>query len=164
MLQRVTVSGAGFMANQTVKVFWDSTLALPLAQTKTTGSGTFAATIYVPQAAKGTHTIIAKDKQSNQVAKATITVLPRVFLLHSSGKAGSLQVLWVDGFAPLEQVVALWQPGSQYLGKARTGTLGGLALLKGLRFHVPNQAAGQYQIAVVGLKTKVTTVVTFTIT
>ena len=164
MLQRVMVSGVCFVANQTVKIFQDTSFSLPLAHTTSSGSGTFTVTIYVPQAPKGTHTIVAKDKQSGQVAKAPVTILPRAFLLRSSGTAGSKQALWVDGFAPFEKVVALWQPGSLFLGKAETGSLGGLALFKAMSFHVPNQAPGQYQIAVVGLKSKVTVLVNFTIT
>ncbi len=70
--QRVTVSGGGFYARETVKLSWDGSQVL--ARLKTSASGTFAGVVTIPRAAPGQHTLSALGQRSFASAAASFTV------------------------------------------------------------------------------------------
>ena len=70
--QRVTVSGGGFYARESVKLSWDGSQVL--ARLKTSASGTFAGVVTIPQAAPGQHSLSALGQRSFASAAASFTV------------------------------------------------------------------------------------------
>jgi len=71
---KVTVTGSGFYAGETVTLYWDSFTVLGSA--KTTATGSFHTTITIPQATAGAHAIAAQGRRSLGGTSATFTVSP----------------------------------------------------------------------------------------
>jgi hypothetical protein len=69
---KVTVTGSGFYAGETVKLFWDSSIVL--ANVKTTATGSFSTTVTVPSATAGAHVIAVQGQRSFGGTDATFTV------------------------------------------------------------------------------------------
>jgi len=69
---KVTVTGSGFYAGETVTLLWDSITVLGRAKTTVTGS--FSTTITVPTATAGAHMITAQGRRSFAGTSATFTV------------------------------------------------------------------------------------------
>jgi archaellum component FlaC len=70
----VTVNGTNFIANEAVKVYFEST-PIQVAETTTDSNGSFTVTFNVPaDASAGTHTISAVQDPYNVSASTTITV------------------------------------------------------------------------------------------
>ena len=69
---KVTVSGSGFYAGETVTLLWDSVTTLGHAKTSATGS--FSTTITIPAATAGAHVINAQGRRSFAGTSATFTV------------------------------------------------------------------------------------------
>jgi hypothetical protein len=155
--QAVTVTGTNFGAAEAVKVYWDSTAASPLLTCTATTGGGFAATLGVPQAAAGAHTLIAVGQGSGRAASATLQVKPAVFLFPGGGKGGSAASLVGVGFGAGETMAGLWYPGMKVLGAATANTVGTAVL----SFTVPLSATGTYYVVGYGLTSKLTAVAPF---
>jgi hypothetical protein len=69
---KVTVTGSGFYAGETVTLYWDGITIL--GQPKTTATGSFSTTITIPQATTGAHVIAARGRRSFGGTNATFTV------------------------------------------------------------------------------------------
>jgi hypothetical protein len=69
---KVTVTGSGFYAGETVTLLWDSFTVLGRA--KTTATGSFSTTITIPTATAGAHVINAQGRRSFAGTSATFTV------------------------------------------------------------------------------------------
>jgi hypothetical protein len=69
---KVTVTGSGFYAGETVTLQWDSFTVLGRA--KTTATGSFSTTITIPTATAGAHVISAQGRRSFAGTSATFTV------------------------------------------------------------------------------------------
>lgn len=162
--QPITVNGAGFGPTEKVTLRWNTTFSLPVASVTTSGSGTFTVSFLVPSAARGSHSIIAKGMQSGRSTRTAVQIVPIIYLMHATGKAGSVNAIWGFGFQPYERIVATWQSGNHFLGTVRTNSLGGFGLLRGVIFKVPSSASdGQYQISVQGLKSNTVAATSFTV-
>ncbi len=158
--QHITVTGAHFGPTEAVKIFWDSTAATPLATPITLANGSFAATITVPQARLGAHTLIAVGQTSHRTASAAFQVKPAVFLSPTSGKVGASVTMSAVGFGAGETVAALWSPGFSVLGSATSNAVGSTVV----HFIVPSKAPGSYQVVGYGVTTKAAAAAPFTVT
>jgi N-acetylneuraminic acid mutarotase len=69
---QVTVSGSGFYAGETVTLYWNSITVIDRVKTDTAGG--FSATITIPKASTGAHTIEAQGHRSFAAAATTFTV------------------------------------------------------------------------------------------
>jgi large repetitive protein len=69
---KVTVTGGGFYAGESVKLLWDSVTVL--ANVKTTATGSFSTTITIPTATAGAHAIAAQGQRSFGGTTATFAV------------------------------------------------------------------------------------------
>jgi hypothetical protein len=69
---KVTVTGSGFYAGETVTLRWDSFTVLGRA--KTTATGSFSTTVTIPTATAGAHVINAQGGRSFAGTSATFTV------------------------------------------------------------------------------------------
>jgi len=70
--QRAIVKGTGFVASETVKVYWDTRTGSPISSTRATRYGSFTATVTLPRARNGTHTLIAVGGVSNHSARVAL--------------------------------------------------------------------------------------------
>ena len=68
---KVTVTGSGLFAGETVTLFFDSGIA---GHAKTTATGRFTTTLTIPQAAAGANVIAVRGNRSGGGANATFTV------------------------------------------------------------------------------------------
>jgi hypothetical protein len=73
---KVAVTGANFFAHESVTLYWDDTSTPPLATASTSSAGAFTASITVPPAQPGRHTLIAVGKSSGAAARARFRVVP----------------------------------------------------------------------------------------
>lgn len=156
----VTVTGSGFGATETVKVYWDSTATTPVTSATASG-GSFTATFNVPQATRGTHTVIAKGQTSGSTANQSFKVVSKVLLLHRSGTAGSANTATAYGFAASEIVNVYWNaPSGTSLGSG-TATASGTATIN---FTVPTSATpGTYAVYAVGATSGASAFQSFTV-
>jgi Galactose oxidase, central domain/IPT/TIG domain len=69
---QVTLTGSGFYAGETVRLTWDS--VQKLGHVTTSASGTFTATVTIPAAPAGQHTVTAIGRRSFAGATVTFTV------------------------------------------------------------------------------------------
>ncbi len=158
--QHIAVSGATFGPAEVVKVYWDSTASPALASPVTLANGSFAASITVPQAKLGAHTLIAVGQSSARTASATFQVTPAVYLSPTSGKAGASVTLTGLGFGAGETVAALWSPGFSVVGSATTNAVGSVVV----HVIVPQKTPGLYTISGYGVTSKAAAGVPFTVT
>ena len=70
----ITVSGAGFGANEGIDVRWRSASGMPIASPQASSTGTFSTSITLPDAPNGDQTIYASGQQTARQATATYTV------------------------------------------------------------------------------------------
>ena len=76
--QPLTVgSGAVFSPGEAVSLYWDTPYRRPLLTTPASGTGVLSATVTLPLAWRGRHTIIARGQASGTYAYAFVQVLPR---------------------------------------------------------------------------------------
>jgi large repetitive protein len=68
---RVTVSGSGFYAGETVRVLWDDKTAIGRATSS--ASGTFTCKVTIPSAKPGTHVVLAAGNRSERAGAAALT-------------------------------------------------------------------------------------------
>ena len=71
------------------------------------------ATLTVPQAIAGTHTLIAVGQTSGKTASTAFQVKPAITLVARVGTAGSRSALTGMGFGAGETVEVLWYPGAK---------------------------------------------------
>ena len=69
---KVTVTGSGFYAGETVTLLWDSITVVGHA--KATATGSFGTTITIPKATAGAHVIAVRGRRSFAGTAATFTV------------------------------------------------------------------------------------------
>ena len=158
--QHITVSGATFGPTEVVKIFWDSTATTALASPVTLANGSFSASITVPQAKLGAHTLIAVGQSSARTASAAFQIKPAVYLSPTSGKVGASVTLTGLGFGAGETVAALWSPGFTVVGSATTNAVGSVVV----HLIVPSKAPGAYTIYGYGVTTKAAAGAPFTVT
>jgi hypothetical protein len=149
--QTVALTGTNFGPRETVKVFWDSTAATPLVTPTTSSTGSFVATITVPQATLRTHLVIATGQASGRSAQASFTVLPRVSLAPPSGGQGTTVTMSGYGYGARQTVTAFWNTaGGIRLGMTTTDGVGTFAGSSAITFTVPMSPFGSYKVYGVG--------------
>lgn len=161
----LTVSGTQFLANEPVNIFWDSTSSSALRVATTTTAGSFNTTITSPQAAYGTHSIIAVGQVDGRSARAAVRITPAGFLLYSKGNGGLRNAAAGAGFGSRETVKAFWGSLSgPLLGSTTTISTGAFAGATAITFAVPSSASGTYTVYLVGQRTGATATTAFTVT
>lgn len=143
----VTVTGSGFVANETVNLYWDSTYTGDLLGTATAdGSGGFTLAITIPTStATGKHLIAGKGMQSGSKGSRSFTVLPKTAISISpvTGPSNTSVAVSAVGFVPGETVEIRW--------KTSTGTIlaSGPADANGAysaTIVIPSETAANYYI------------------
>jgi len=124
---RVTVSST--TPGGLVKVYWDSIKdwdgkAGFLAQAYAVGT-TAIITFNVPAAVNGTHTIIAKDIESNSIIHVDFDVQPKVVAAPPSVLAGDTVNVLGSGFAALKDAMIICHSGSTPESPVKNETISG---------------------------------------
>jgi hypothetical protein len=156
----LAVTGANFGAGEQVSIYWDSTATTPLASAAALGDGSFGASVAVPQATAGPHTLIAVGQTSGKTASAPVQVTPSVYLFPASGTAGSVAYLVGVGFGASERVAAIGYPGFALLNAASSNTAGTAIMA----FLVPASAPGVVYVIGYGVTSRVYAYAPFTVT
>lgn len=123
--QAIAVTATNFQSGEPVKLFWDGTSAAPLITPTSTVSGSVAATLTVPQAISGTHTLVAVGQESGLSATASIQVKPLLLMPPYTGRAGSTAIGVGFGFGANEPVALYWDKPLTPLGTRTASSLGG---------------------------------------
>ncbi len=92
----ITVTGSGFGANLVATINIDSVYMTAVPTNPTTGS--FSATVNVPQGSSGTHTVSAVDTLAN-LASATYKIVPSVTISPNNVTGGAQATLSGNSFA-----------------------------------------------------------------
>jgi uncharacterized protein YkwD len=156
----VTVTGSGFSAGETVRIYWDSTL---LTSTTAGSAGSISRNISVPQTVRGSHTVSATGQTSGSSAQAPFTVVPRASLYRTSATHGMLDYAYGYGFAAGETVtVHLGSVTGTQLGSpghaSSSGSTGAMS------FTVPSKPVATYTLYLVGASSGATATVRLSIT
>ncbi|MBA2753332.1 MAG: hypothetical protein H0U40_02560 [Chloroflexia bacterium] len=146
----VTVSGTGFAANEVVRFFLDSASAAPIGSGTATSAGSFASTIAMPAAVRGTHLLIARGMTSGRIAMAQISVSPSLARTPTSGPPGTSVAITVRGFGAAEAVQLRWDSASgPILGTAQTDGAGTGVV----NIRIPSASAGWHDYVGTGQQT-----------
>ena len=136
----LSVSGANFGASEPVNLYWDSVVT-PALTTTTSITGSFAATMSVPVAISGTHTLRAVG-QSSAIAQTTmVTITPRLFVTPPSAPPGGAIHLLGCGFGAQEPVRLYWDAPLQQAGTTASDTTGSFYGSTSVTVAVPLSAA-----------------------
>ncbi len=94
---KITITGTGFAANQTIGFFWDDNLVSG-ESASTDGKGGFTTSIFtVPMTPRGNHVIKAQDGNSNE-STVNFSVAQRITMSPTSGVAGTIVAISGNGF------------------------------------------------------------------
>ncbi len=160
-----TVYGNAYVANETVKVYWNyknikNRMLMTTATSNSTGS--FAVPVTIPGATPGSYTMAGVGQTSNYVASYQYTIYtPTLALAPLSGSAGIGLTVSAYGFIGLETVDVYWNKNPKPLLTASTDGYGYLAPTT---ITVPTQALpGSYPVKVVGRTSHITVKNSYTV-
>jgi hypothetical protein len=113
----VTVTGKGFAPDETVYLFLDDTIGVPLGVVQSDDRGALAATdaFTIPTAARGPLAVIGVGRQSGIPVRATLNVLPfgpSLWLSSYAGHPGATVAFTGTGFARLDVLQVLVGDGT----------------------------------------------------
>jgi hypothetical protein len=136
---------AAVATSGTYYICWDSLTVIKETFT-TTGPGVYEVAFYLPEAAKGIHTVYLV-KGATSVASATYEVLPSAKIDPEEGPVGTTVTLNGYGFAASQEVqVTLFQGGVQK-GEVKTGTANTVGSWT-ISYTIPHTPAGGYTFKV----------------
>jgi hypothetical protein len=141
----VTLTGTNFLPSHALTITFDGVAVTPLTGATTSAAGAVAATLMVPDATGGVHTISVSDGTTTKTTSFTVTA--EILLTPQSGKAGD--PVLIDGFGFGRLVIPDIYINLQAVTPVtpvRTATDGSFSAT----FNVPDLglAAGNYQILV----------------
>jgi hypothetical protein len=155
-----TVSGSGFNANTTVRIFFGSGSGNLLASQSTDGSGNLPGVgVTIPNVTAGTYDIVATDGHNR--ASASFTVPSSLSLNPTSGGTGTGVSISGAGFLASEGVIVSWDQAANQLVTATSNGNGGFTA----SFNVPNGTAnGNHTVFATGQSSHFTVNATFNVT
>ncbi|MGA2578535.1 MAG: hypothetical protein ABSH24_21185 [Bryobacteraceae bacterium] len=126
---RVTLTGSGFAAGETVEIFGGHIGVPPIfASTTTDANGSFSVTARDPQHPYGPMDVYAVGVSSHRLGAATLTVTPALAMNPATGAPGSTTAAYGLGFGGGETVDIYWNSPRQLLGTATANSDGSSAL------------------------------------
>jgi hypothetical protein len=120
----VTVTGSGYLANESVTVHLDSGRNAALKTVTANSSGQISADFVLPDAPGGDHRVYVKGKTSGIQTGQTFKVSPSVAPGDLTGGARQTVNYQVKGFGPNETVSLYWGSGSTAEASATTDAKG----------------------------------------
>ncbi len=135
--EQLAISGTSFAASSTVTIYIDN---VAITSTTSNASGSFTATLPVPEGVKGTHTVTTTDSLGNTVS-ATYTISPSMTLSPSSFTSGSQVSVKGTGFAASSNVALSLDGVVINANAATTGTSGSFTISS---FAIPILSGGTH--------------------
>ncbi len=108
----VSVGGTNFKSGESVKLYWDSTSSTALATATANSSCAISATIHVPSAVTGAHSLIAVGQTSGESGRHGFIVNAAEILSPSSAAAGGHVTASLTGFKAGQSVSIRWGSSS----------------------------------------------------
>lgn len=135
----LVVTGANFLAGEPIAIYWD---ALPGTRMSSTAAitGSFVATMTVPEASSGLHTLTAIGQTSAFSATAPVRIMPVLLFSPALGHAGSVTHVVGFGFGAQEQVKLHWYQPLALMGATQTNALGSFSGATAITMTVPLSA------------------------
>ncbi|MDQ4098896.1 MAG: discoidin domain-containing protein, partial [Chloroflexota bacterium] len=144
----VTVTGAGFTAGERVDLYWDATSGTPLASPSASSSGAITATVRIPAAKGGQHTLNAVGGTSGRRASGAFNVRPAMSRTPTEGPPGTAVRVTLSGFGASESVRLNWNTATgSLLGTVTTDSTGGGAL----SISIPRDTLGWHDYVGTGI-------------
>jgi hypothetical protein len=126
---KITLTGSGFAASETVEIYAGHIGAPPLfTSTTSDASGAFAVTAREPQHPYGPMDVYAVGVSSHKLGAATLSVTPVLIMDPGSAAPGASTAANVFGFGAGETVDIYWNNPRQLLGAATANGEGSSAL------------------------------------
>ena len=146
----VSMTGSGFGAGETVRIYLDSANTSPIAAIAAQSSGSFAASVNLPNATAGSHRLVARGMSSGRITSASISILPSLDRTPYSGKPGTAVTVTIKGFGAYERVRLTWETAAgAYLGAASTNGVGSAMAT----IRIPQGSEGWHDYVGTGSKT-----------
>ncbi|GIW04877.1 MAG: hypothetical protein KatS3mg059_1497 [Thermomicrobiales bacterium] len=159
--QRVTVSGAGFAANEPVDVFWDGS-TIPAENTTADAGGNASVVSNVPLMPAGVHPVKLKGRTSGRQGTASFTVVPSIALSPASGPGGTVVTVKGRGWDQGATVGVYWNRTDSSSGVRVCNVTASTSGSFTCQFTVPNVALARYPV--VGVSGSRTASATFRVT
>ena len=127
---KVTITGSGFAATETVEIYAGHIGSPPLFTTATTdASGSFTVSAREPQHPYGPMDVYAVGVSSHKLGAATLSVTPVLVMNPATGVPGGTTTAYGFGFGAGEAVDVYWNNPRQLLGTATGNGHGSSALM-----------------------------------
>jgi hypothetical protein len=127
----------------TYHICWDSVSTAAIKDTFTASApGVYEATFFLPEAAKGLHTVYLVDSTPTQKASATFEVLPFVRISPEEGPMGTNVTFNGYGFAASQQIQIKFK--GAVIGSTTANTVGSWTMA----YTIPATPAGSYTFEV----------------
>ena len=142
----VEITGAGFGSRDDIEVFYDGDeIGIESGDTETDGDGEFTSAIIIPVSTAGKHDI--QVEVNGDEAEVEFTVLPAVTFTPTSGNVGDAVTVSGTGFGGNKDLTIYYNnsPVTSTGGTSKSDSNGSF---DNLRFEVPPQGAGTYDIRV----------------
>ena len=149
----ITVSGAGFAANETgISITFDGKTVT--SSIKANESGAWDAAFTVPSSASGTHTIKASGAITSaaSVSSASFSTSAMISINQTSGLSGSLITVTGTGFAANETGIAVTFDKTTVASSIKADSIGAWSA----KFNVPSGTSGSHTISASGSSTQST--------
>ncbi|MCL2679145.1 MAG: IPT/TIG domain-containing protein [Dehalococcoidia bacterium] len=159
----VTVKGSGYTAGSTISfsLSLPPDTSVPLttnpAAVTAASDGSFEATFNIPRAAAGAWTVTANGGATNNIATATLIIIPKITINPTDGVVGDSVTITGTGFRPNQTISVTWG-GTQLPTATSTDTSGSFSI----DFNVPASKAGNTQVSVSDGSNSATAVFTVT--
>ncbi len=145
-----SVIGSGFGAGETVRIYLDSASTSPIAAIGAQSTGSFAATVTLPNTTTGSHSFVARGMSTGRIRSSGLTVTPSLERTPYSGTPGTAVTVTVKGFGAYETVRLNWESSSGlYLGAASTNGVGTASAT----IRIPQGSEGWHDYVGTGSKT-----------
>ncbi len=141
--EQTTVSGNGFAASSSMTFYLDNAAVSAATATTTDASGSFTATLTMPAAPRGSHTIKAQDASANY-ATATVTIVQKITTSPISGAVGDTITINGTGFTATKTVTFYWDNAIVSATTATTTDSGGS--FTNSTFTVPSASRGSHTL------------------
>lgn len=152
-----SVSGSGFAASTTVRVFFNGSGGTLVGQASTDGSGNLAAfNVAIPSVTAGTYQIFATD--GTNTATTTFSVPSSLTLSPTSGGQGTSVSVSGTGFLSGETIAMSWDQGGNQVATATANGNGGFSAT----FSVPS-STGTHTVFAMGQTSHFTLSTTFSV-
>ncbi len=140
----ISVSGAGFGANdKNISITFEG-VSDPVATVPKTTEGAWTANFTVPTSTSGDHTITATVGSTK--VTAIFTTLPSVKLDTAIGSAGSIITASGSGFSPGQKNISIKFDDTEVIGDITASSTGAWIT----SFPIPNAASGNHVISIAG--------------